>query len=518
MVETKDINWYIQDPNRLLQKEPFKRGRHSDRTYQINTEEVDINQTIQAELPSNPYNIISQREYMEEYDPSLHSIHKNKSIPTIAVKIGDNYAHIDRIVKASSLQKNIHAIHVLHLTANPMSFSLCGETDQKQNKIFSEYKELYAYKNMDKYRNSAVSKQKKVGDCGVLHYLKNGKYKVKVLSYDDGYVVIDNKDEDGDVISTSAYYTIGNIKIIDTYDDKYKYRFEWNDSNQEGIGKGWMLVSKIAHGFSRKPLQYRRGYVAWEFGQSSIEMFEIIDNLNAVVQKRFGQFAIYFKGKVDEETFQSDGTTLIINDPNPEEQGDMKVIEFPDPKGMLDYKKDILRDIQRQCSVTFIDPEMVKSGGDASSAAALLLTMKNDIALATQSASDWSDFADDYAFLVQEGFDLERSKNGEGNLGYFTQLKIKASFQVWTPESNATLISNLVQERGMGAISIKTLTEKAPHASPDEKERLAKEKEDTLQLEIEKTKRLNATKVVEEDITVNKAGDNINNNTQMQTK
>lgn len=505
MVITKDINWYLQDPNRLLQKEPFKRGRNTDITYQPSIEEVDINQTVQAELPTNPYRIISQNVYMEEYDPSLHSIHKNRSIPTIAVNIGGTIERIERIVKASSLQKNIHAAHVLHLTANPMQFTLCGEMSEKETKIFEEFKEEYTYRNMDKFRNSAVSRQKRVGDCGVLHYLKNKKYKVKVLSYDDGYVVIENKDEDGDVIATSAYYKIEDTEIIDTYDDEYRYRFERDSKANITDKDGWRLTSTQKHGFPSNPLQYRRGYVAWEFGQSSIEMFEIIDNLNAVVQKRFGQFAIYFKGKLDEETFQSDGTTLIINDPNPEDNGDMKVLDFPDPKGMLEYKKDILRDIQRQCSVTFIDPEMVKTGGDASSAAALLLTMKNDIALATQSVSDWSDFADKYTYLAQAGFDLERSKLGTGTLGYFSQLKIKASFQVWTPESNGTLINNLVQEKAMGALSVKTLVERAPHASPDEISRLEKEAEENLKKEIEKEERAKASKVVEEDINVEKS-------------
>lgn len=501
MVIEKRIEWYIEDPNRLLEKRPFVRGRRTD-SYSRHSQEVDINQTIQATLPTNLYSVISQSEYLEEYDPSLHSIHKNKSIPSIAVKIGDRIEKIERIVKAESLQKNIHNLHVLHLARNPMQFTLCGEADANINKIFTEYKTEYTYRNLDKYKYAAVNEQKKVGDVGTLHYLKNGKYRIKTLSYVDGYVVIENKDEDGDVIARSAYYKNGDTEIIDTYDDKYKYHFERETGSNTINDSGWVFKSRIVHGFSRIPLQYKRGYVAWEFGQSSIEMFEIIDNLMAVVQKRFGQFAIYFKGNMDDDTFQSDGTTLIINDPNPDQNGDMKVLEFPEPKGMLDYKNDILRDIQRQCSVTFIDPDMIKLGGDPSGTA-ILLTMKNDIALAIQSVADWSDFANEFTFLSQEGIDMERAKSGEGSLGYFTQLRIKASFSVWTPESDNSLISNLVQERGMGALSIKTITEKAPHASPDEIERLAKEQQEAMALEIEKTKQLNATKVVEENINVN---------------
>lgn len=470
----KDLDWYFSSPERLLLKETFKRGCNQSRYAKYSELTSGINDLSEAVLPTDSKREISQDEYLMEYDPSLHTIHYNNSIPTIAVKIGDKITRVDRIIKASSLQKNIHAIHVLHLTGNPMNLSLAEDGDEETNKIFSEYKQVASYKNVDKHRVDAVSKQKKVGDVGTLHYLKNGRYRIKTLSYDKGYVVIENKDEDNDVIARSVYYKTDDEYVIDTYDDTYMYRYT-KPIVSEGKDIVWSRVKKEKHGFSIIPLMYKRGVVAWEYGQTAIEMYEIIDNLLAVIQKRFGQFAIYFKGIVDESTFQSDGSTLVINDPNQEGNGDMKVIEFPEPKGMLEYLKHILNDIQRQCSVTFISPDMIKLGSDPS-ASAIMLTMKNDIALATQTVNEWSDWANEFTFLTQEGFDLERSKNGTGSLGYFTRPRIKASFQVWTPESNSTLIANLQMEKSMGAISDKTLTEKTPHAAPDEMERKRKEK------------------------------------------
>ncbi len=494
----KDINWYLNDPTRLLQKIPFTRGCTERRLKDTSKQIVDINQTVLAQLPTNEAKTISQDVYLMEYDPSMHDILFNQSIPTIAVKIGNRIEPIERIVKTSPLQKNIHHLHVLHLTANPMQFTLCGKSDDTTSAIFEEYKKEYVYRNMDSYRNKAVSKQKKVGDVGVLHYFKNGKYKVKILSYDDGYIVIENRDEDNDVIARSVYYKNDNIETIDTYDNKYRYRHTRNLVITDTSNNEWQKQPPIEHKFPYIPLQYQRGYVAWEFGQSSIEMYELIDNIIAVVQKRFGQFALWIKGNIDEEALQSSGEIMIFQDPDPESNGDMKSIEFPDPKGLLNYKNDILKDIQRSCSVTFIDPDMIKMGGDPSGTA-IMLTMKNDIALATQTATDWASFNDEFVFLSQVGFDLERVYIDKSlELSYFSQIKIKANMLVWTPEAKSSKILDLTNQKNLG-VSMQTLLEKAPDAAPDEMARHRKEVEEQMELE---RKQAEIGKVVTEQIQV----------------
>ena len=115
-------------------------------------------------------------------------------------------------------------------------------------------------------------------------------------------------------------------------------------------------------------------------------------------------------------------------------------------------------------------PDSLKVGGDIGGNA-VQLAMKNDLALATQTVPDWSDFTDGLAFLFGEMLSLEAD-----GIEKFNQLQVKAKLSVWTPESKNTLISNLATESGW--LSKQTIIENSPHAAPDEVER--KKKEDEL--------------------------------------
>ena len=136
----------------------------------------------------------------------------------------------------------------------------------------------------------------------------------------------------------------------------------------------------------------------------------------------------------------------------------------------VDYLEYLVKQLQIACSVTFMTPDSLKVGGDIGGNA-VQLAMKNDLALATQTFLDWSDFTDGLAFLFGEMLSLEAD-----GIGKFNQLQVKAKLSVWTPESKNTLISNLATEAGW--LSKQTIIENSPHAAPDEVER--KKKEDEL--------------------------------------
>lgn len=48
---------------------------------------------------------------------------------------------------------------------------------------------------------------------------------------------------------------------------------------------------------------YIRGFIAWEYGESIIEMIELMLNINAVALKRFGTFGLVLKGAMDKNSF-----------------------------------------------------------------------------------------------------------------------------------------------------------------------------------------------------------------------
>ena len=227
MITQKDINWYLEDPTRLLQKKPFTRS--GDITNGGSSEaDVSITTKTQVTFSQLRMNEITQDEYLEEYDPSLHRIKWNRSIPHIAVQVGKETIDIDDMTLVEAYQKNIHADHTLHATSNELEFMLCNvEKTDAINSLYSEYKQQWQMRNMHNVVREAFSKQKKVGDVSVLFRYdpKRNKGSVSVYSYDMGYISIPNYNEFGEQIAVSLYYkTDEGIEIIDTYDDTYFYR------------------------------------------------------------------------------------------------------------------------------------------------------------------------------------------------------------------------------------------------------------------------------------------------------
>ena len=481
MIESKDINYYIEEPSRLLLKKPFTRGG----TYKA---DIHRNVNIASKTPVDFDNLtmteISQDMFLQEYDPSLHKIRYNMSIPKVAVRVGGNTIDIDDMTVTAAYQKNIHAAHVLHLANKPMVFTLCNiNKDKRYTELFQELKQEWEYRNMESVKYDVISKQKKVGDVGLLYRYDKKKKKLitKTYSYDEGYIVIPNYDEYGEQIACSLYYKADdNSKIIDTYDDTYHYRFI--ESSEEGILNGWEITSEI-HGFSRCPLLYKRGKVAWEYAESSIEMWELMANINAVTLKRFGTFGMVITGEMDESSFKTDGSTLVINLQADTKQ-DAKVLEFPEPKKMIEYLDFLEKSISIFSSVSFITPKDITSTGSGGNG--IFLAMKNDLALATQSIADWRDFTNAMVYLFQEGLSLEQNNNK------YNDLKISASLEAWSMESDTTKITNLAMQSKW--LSTKSIVDASPNAAPDELARIEEQKAEEKKAEKEQALIDNANK------------------------
>ena len=217
------------------------------------------------------------------------------------------------------------------------------------------------------------------------------------------------------------------------------------------------------------PLLLKRGKVAWEYAESSIEMWELMTNIQAVALKRFGTFALVLTGELDKESFKRDTSTLIINLSSDTTGGkqDAKVLEFPEPQTMDGYLKTLEEKISLFSSTTFITPKDIttsNSGGNG-----IALAMSNDYALATQSALNWRKFVNDMVTLHQAGLDLET--NGTEKL---SDIRIGAKIVPWSLETNNTKITNLAMEAPY--LSTQTIIEKSPDAAPDELDRVIKER------------------------------------------
>jgi len=468
MIREHNINWFLEAPQRLKVMKPFTRGG-TMMGHGFEENAVLPNTVLDTGFTRLELHPISQDRYITEYRPDMHSIILNEAIPHIKVKLNGVEMPLGMMdmTQTASFQKLIHSAHVRNLTANPLVFNLCEDADDENaKKLFMKVKNEWAWRGMEWEKYQAVNVCKQLGNVGTLFSFDKdkNKYSVKTYSYEDGYQIVPNYDEYGNEIARSLVYEIDGKTVIDTYDAKKHYRL------REGVDgeSTWTIQSEI-HGFSRCPLLYKRGKVAWEYAESTIEMWELMANINAIALKRFGTFALVLIGDMDEESFNRDSSTLIVNLSSDTTNGkqDAKVLDFPEPKTMDGYLKTLEEKISLFSSTSFITPRDItntNSGGNG-----IALAMSNDFALATQSALDWQKFMQDMVYLHQEGLDLET--NGANK---FAELRIGAKITPWSLETNNTKITNLQMEATY--LSTQTIVENCPDAAPDEVARIIKER------------------------------------------
>lgn len=466
MIREKDIKWFLQEPERLMKMKPFTRGGTRQlRGYEKSKSGVISNSLIDTGFTNMDLYPVSQDLYITEYRPDLHHIILNKAIPHIKVVLDgcELPTNMMEITQTASFQKLIHSAHVRNLTANQLDFSLFNpKPDDSEREVFGTIKQEWLWRNCEWNKYMAINTCKQLGNCGVLFaYDKESKrYTITNYSYEDGYQFAPNYDEYGMEIARSMFYQVDGKTVIDTFDNSHHYRCK------QGIN-GWEIQSEL-HGYSRNPLLIKRGKVAWEYAESSIEMWELMTNIAAIALKRFGTFGLAFWGEFDRNSLQRDSSTLIVNLSSDTTAGkqDVKVLEFPEPQTMDGYLKTLEEKISLFSSTSFITPKDIttsNSGGNG-----IALAMSNDYSLAVQSAIDWQKFVNDMVYLHQEGLDLENGTNK------FAQVRIGAKINPWSLETTNTKLINLGMEAPF--LSTQTVLEKCPDAAPDEAERVIKER------------------------------------------
>lgn len=467
MIRVHNINWFMEDPTRLMVMKPFTRGGGMN-SHGYEGNDVLNNTVMNTGFASLELKPISQDTYITEYRPDLHHIILNESIPHIKVTINGTElpSNLINLTQTASFQKLIHSAHVRNLTANPLEFNLCNQNpDESEANAFSEVKQEWMWRDCEWNKYMSINICKQLGNCGTLFwYDKNlGKYGISNYSYEDGYQIVPNYDEYGMEIARSLVYQIDDKIIIDTYDAKKHYHITQGEDE-----KSWDIRDEL-HGFSRCPLLHKRGKVAWEYAESTIEMWELMANISAIALKRFGTFALVFTGDMDADSFKRDSSTLIINLSSDTTNGKQsaEVLKFPEPQTMDSYLKTLEEKISLFSSTSFITPKDItatNSGGNG-----IALAMSNDYALATQSALDWQRFINDMVYLHQEGLDLEN--NGTTK---YSKLKIGAKIIPWSLETNNTKILNLQMESEW--LSTRTIIERSPDRAPDEEQRIIEER------------------------------------------
>lgn len=473
--------YLLQNVEALLQKKPFFRGSDTSSVNDASEgQSVTVTETRTARLPKVNKKIITQEKFLKELDPMSHEVLFDNNLPSICVKLENGgYQEIKFQRTSLALQEQILASHVIYLCGNPCVLSLRGgNPSEKDKENYSTIKEYWVDRNMDGWRTKAVRSQLASGDSGLLFYYDyKNRVKCRLLSYEDGYVIISHNDENGDRLLESVYYADSNgVEYIDSYDDRYMYRMR--NSGENAGEDGWVRETPVEHGFSEIPLCTKRGNVAWDKAQSLIEIYEIIYNIFFVIQKRNGWGILYIRGNLSETTKKLAGN-IILQDKSMDGNGSAEFKAPPSPEGMLNSLEDLFEKIQINSSCTFLLPKYVKSSGDISGLA-ITLTRDLDLKNAQQGVIEWQNFADKMMRLFKEGLAKELVKNGENTnaVTEFSKLRVSCKFKIWQPFSATEYNNMLISMKQAGILSTKTAIEKNTESVPDEEQRMAKEREE----------------------------------------
>lgn len=483
------IEALLSQPDKLLKKKPFYR-KVSDKGRRLSSAlsaySVDLTGTMSVSLPSIRMDVVSQSQFMEELDVYSHRVLFDDNVPAITIKSKkDGFLEIEQYRMAVPFQVLIRDKQVRHLCVNTMNHTLLNTkpTDVQQAN-FVRFKQAWCEKNMEGAKTKFVQDQKSFGDAGLLFFMdEDDKLCIKNINYADGYVIISHKNDAGKHILECLYYAVkdsdGNtVTYIDCYDDEYMTRFTntlmLEDSGAVTDG-GWVRHTPVVHGFSECPLITKRGEVAWNRGQRTIESYEALYNTFIVIQKRHGWGALYVKGKFNQDGKKIAGA-VVLNDTSLDPNADAKYLDPPSPQNMVETLELMEQTIQKSTGTTFILPKDIKISGDTSGLA-VEMTQELDMATAQDGVIEWQNVANKMSRLFKEGLATELVRNGENSeaITQYEQLRIFTEFRVWKPKSEEAHNQMLATLKGAGGISQQTLVEKNTVSAPDEISRIEKE-------------------------------------------
>lgn len=473
----EQISYLISHPEELIKKKPFTRGAERSSALSYEGKPIDIIDSICAKLPSYKEYVVSQERFMRELDPYCHDVLFDDNIPSLCVKLSDGgYQEIKFTKMPIPFQKCIKEKQLLHLTGNPMQFTLMeSDPSEKMQKNFSIFKQYWDLRNQDGMKNKMVDTQLSLGDAGLLYYFDyKGRIKSRLLSYKDGYVLCPHNDENGDRILESVYLHNEDSEYIYSYDDEFVYVHKKNIGEE---GSGWNLISSEAHGFNEIPLITKRGEVAWNKVQYIIDSYEILYNIFNAIQRRLGWGLLYIKGRFSKSAEKLNGS-VILNDTSMEGKGDAKFLTPPSPQGTIDTLKQMEDSIQLGSGTTFILPKDLKTGGELAGIT-VQLVQSLDIQNAMQKVIEWQNVADKMTRLFKYGLAIELVNSGVNTsaITEFENMNINAKFKVWKPMNDYEFNQMVTMLTGAGVLSEETGTEINTLSKPDEKMRIKKERD-----------------------------------------
>lgn len=441
------------------------------------------------------YEIISQADFMREFEPSGHMINnpviypdKKRIDPETKQEYTEPMARC-----AFAFQRIITVKQLAHLCGNDIQFEMpSSKDDESTNDTFFKFKEGWSVKNMEIAWFESAKSVKITGDVAFVGYKKGGKFYWKVLSHINGDSLYPHYDSvTGELSLFARKYsdTDENGKesatYVEVWDEKKLYRFKKDNTGAVGMLnrikeifglRGYRLISEEPHNFPFLPVSYKRDEngACWSFSQGSIDQYELAFSQLVQNNTAFAFPIMYMKG--DEVSLVGDMTGAVKGITMAENE-DAGFLNTPNGSDLFTLQLSTLYKLIYEQSFAVIPPE-VRSGDMPGVAVKLLYSPAVEFAM--KDAQEYQSFLDGMVRIYMNGYGTEI-----GQISSFNKLDIYSWILPYVPQNDSELVTNLATAVQNGFESRQTASEKIPMiAKNSEWERIMKEQKEQQQQDI----------------------------------
>ena len=232
------INISTMTPKQILVKEAFTRLVPSESLSCIGDANTTGTDSTLAYSYENPVKqIMSQADFLREYDVNAHKINSIKYYPNAIMKgkEGKISAKIKSRI-AVAWQKRILVKRLATLTGNNMNIKLSNsKRSQKDQVLLGDFREGWESENIENLFYQAFKANGITGDVAVCFYLSGGNMGWRIFSYENGDVLYPHYDPmTGKLALFGREYSIRDskdketVRYLDVYDNTYYMRYKCN--------------------------------------------------------------------------------------------------------------------------------------------------------------------------------------------------------------------------------------------------------------------------------------------------
>ena len=464
------------------------------------------------------YMEVTQSDFRRELDPASHAINdRNVYINYRYNKDDDLFYEEDFPRYAFAYQQEILDDRLARLTGNDIQFDLAEpEWTEKAQSAYDAFKAGWADKRMENAWHYSAKSSCATGDTAFVGYMDKGVFKWKVLSYLNGdtlYPHYDRRTGEPNLLARTYvdYDDENNTRnYVDVWDEKNYYRLvdvttsddgekqEYDSTLHTTAGDfdidGYHLEYSGAHEFKGTPFSYHRrdeGPV-WTPSQETIEHREAAFSRLAQSNHDFGLpiLGLYGEGKKIKEIATSDMSyaSKIFIIPS---DGKAEFLNRQDASNAYKTELDMLEDKIYSQSMVIKAPEL-KSGDTP--AAAIKLLYSDAYNKAMLEAQEYDAFVRKMIDIFKWGYGIESKHRLD-----FMNTRIAYYIVPFLPVNDQEVTTNLSVAVQNGFCSKQTASEKFYFSTPNEWERIKKEKHEdemhTLLIEEQRLEQQNEANV-----------------------